>query len=430
MTERSAPPLAPALQILALTPRERTRTLFRRIFLVDCPGVVYDVGDDETNTVLKGVVRVENLLEPTLHIAQVLDRVKLEYLQKTYGVTAWTDVVDFLGQIAHKSGRLLKGGEPDLNIVARRVLSDWQRGKIPWFTPPPDSTEFLAKAAASGAAAADGAPRIAQLFSHITVNPDLGFDAADLTRAATDDDPMDANITDWDKVYKDKIESDSEDDDALELEFPEDDDAPLVMTTTTTKGSQKLAKQARAQSAAASVAGAASARPNKRKAASSPAEAVSAERAPRSVERPSAKRPKLVNVAPAAVAASAAAAAAFEHDDGDDDDDDDDDDEDEDMPDRHQLKKMKKKMAKKAHVERNAHLQLPKYENSRKEGAGKVDYNESAADRAFWNHKSGIKDLNKLNTMRPKPSAPLVRYTNEKTQKRISLNRRKTRLCV
>jgi hypothetical protein len=32
-------------------------TLFRRIFLVDCPGVVYDVGDDDTNTVLKGVVR-------------------------------------------------------------------------------------------------------------------------------------------------------------------------------------------------------------------------------------------------------------------------------------------------------------------------------------------------------------------------------------
>jgi len=29
-------------------------TLMKRIFLIDCPGVVYDVGDDETETVLKG----------------------------------------------------------------------------------------------------------------------------------------------------------------------------------------------------------------------------------------------------------------------------------------------------------------------------------------------------------------------------------------
>ena len=31
-------------------------TLMKRIFLIDCPGVVYPVGDSETDTVLKGVV--------------------------------------------------------------------------------------------------------------------------------------------------------------------------------------------------------------------------------------------------------------------------------------------------------------------------------------------------------------------------------------
>lgn len=37
-------------------------TLMKRIFLIDCPGVVYSkVGDTETQSVLKGVVRVENL---------------------------------------------------------------------------------------------------------------------------------------------------------------------------------------------------------------------------------------------------------------------------------------------------------------------------------------------------------------------------------
>jgi ribosome biogenesis GTPase A len=34
-------------------------TLMKRINLIDCPGVVYDVGDTETDTVLKGEKRVK-----------------------------------------------------------------------------------------------------------------------------------------------------------------------------------------------------------------------------------------------------------------------------------------------------------------------------------------------------------------------------------
>ena len=38
-------------------------TLMKRIFLIDCPGVVYNkTDDDQTDIVLKGVVRVENLV--------------------------------------------------------------------------------------------------------------------------------------------------------------------------------------------------------------------------------------------------------------------------------------------------------------------------------------------------------------------------------
>ena len=40
-------------------------------------------------------------------------------------------------KIALASGRLLKGGEPDLNTVARQILNDYQRGNIPHFVLPP-----------------------------------------------------------------------------------------------------------------------------------------------------------------------------------------------------------------------------------------------------------------------------------------------------
>lgn len=38
-------------------------TLMKKIFLIDCPGVVYNKTEDtDTDAVLKGVVRVENLV--------------------------------------------------------------------------------------------------------------------------------------------------------------------------------------------------------------------------------------------------------------------------------------------------------------------------------------------------------------------------------
>lgn len=111
--------------------------LMKRIFLIDCPGVVYDVGDDETEIVLKGVVRAERLPTPADFIQPVLDRVRKEFVQRRYEVQEWTDAVDFLTQLAKRSGRLLKGGEPDLNQVAVNVINDWQRGKLPYYVAPP-----------------------------------------------------------------------------------------------------------------------------------------------------------------------------------------------------------------------------------------------------------------------------------------------------
>lgn len=111
----------------------------RRIYLVDCPGIV-PIGkhDSETDTVLKGVVRVENLETPAEHVPALLMRVKKEYIQKTYSLKNWTSHEDFLGQIAKRMGKLLKGGEPDYETVAKMVLNDWIRGKIPYFAAPPE----------------------------------------------------------------------------------------------------------------------------------------------------------------------------------------------------------------------------------------------------------------------------------------------------
>ena len=112
-------------------------TLMKRIYLIDCPGVVYDVGDSETETVLKGVVRAERLTNPIDFIQPILERVKKEYIQKQYMIADWDNHIDFVSKVAIRNGKLLKGGEPDLFNVSVHVINDWQRGKLPYFVAPP-----------------------------------------------------------------------------------------------------------------------------------------------------------------------------------------------------------------------------------------------------------------------------------------------------
>ncbi|KAI9816028.1 MAG: GTPase required for pre-60S ribosomal subunit nuclear export and maturation [Pycnora praestabilis] len=113
-------------------------TLMKRIYLIDCPGVVPPSNNDtEEDILLRGVVRVENVENPEQYIAAVLRRVKPNHIERTYDVKGFTTATEFLELLARKGGRLLKGGEADVDGVAKMVLNDFLRGKIPWFTAPP-----------------------------------------------------------------------------------------------------------------------------------------------------------------------------------------------------------------------------------------------------------------------------------------------------
>ncbi|CRK87838.1 CLUMA_CG001626, isoform A [Clunio marinus] len=111
-------------------------TLMKRIFLIDCPGVVYPSAETDAEKVLKGVVRVELVTNPEDYVEEVLKRVRREYLVKTYNIHEFATHIEFLEQLAKKMGKLLKGAEPDINTTAKMVLNDWQRGKLPFYVPP------------------------------------------------------------------------------------------------------------------------------------------------------------------------------------------------------------------------------------------------------------------------------------------------------
>lgn len=62
-------------------------SLMRKIYLVDCPGVVPPSHETPTDMVLKGTVRTEYLKDPFDYIPPILERVKRDYISKTYDVS-------------------------------------------------------------------------------------------------------------------------------------------------------------------------------------------------------------------------------------------------------------------------------------------------------------------------------------------------------
>lgn len=95
------------------------------------------MNDTPEDILLRGVVRIENVEYPSHYIAALMGKVKRHHLERTYELKGWTDYMSFLEMLARRQGRLLKGGEPDIEGVAKIVVHDFLRGKIPWFTPCP-----------------------------------------------------------------------------------------------------------------------------------------------------------------------------------------------------------------------------------------------------------------------------------------------------
>lgn len=99
---------------------------------------------------------MEALSTPSEHVPELLIRIKPHYLARTYGLTvpeagSWV-ADDFLDTLARTKGRLLKGGEPDIEGAAKIVLSDWVRGRIPYFVAPPERPVELNEREAKGRA--------------------------------------------------------------------------------------------------------------------------------------------------------------------------------------------------------------------------------------------------------------------------------------
>lgn len=112
--------------------------LDKNIRLIDSPGVVFADGDSAA-TALRNCVNVEELEDFMTPIQAILDRCPQPYLMQLYMIPKFKnkDAMGFLALVAKMTGRLKKGGIPNIDAAARAVLHDWNDGKIKFYCKPP-----------------------------------------------------------------------------------------------------------------------------------------------------------------------------------------------------------------------------------------------------------------------------------------------------
>jgi len=109
----------------------------KHVKLLDCPGIVFSESSSESDLVLRNCIKIEQITDTVKPVETILSRCRREKLMEIYKIPVYHDVKEFLCHIAHKRGKLGKGGVPEYEAAARTVLQDWNAGKIAFYTEPP-----------------------------------------------------------------------------------------------------------------------------------------------------------------------------------------------------------------------------------------------------------------------------------------------------
>ncbi|KAI0089915.1 P-loop containing nucleoside triphosphate hydrolase protein [Irpex rosettiformis] len=151
----------------------QTIQLERGLKIVDSPGVVFDDAEDVVDSagrsrakgsvLLRNVVKVEDVEDPIAVVEEIIKRSDPETLIKIYNLPyMMPTTAEFLTMLALITGRLYKGGAPDVQAAARVVIQDWNNHKIPFFSVPPTIHPSSLPAMTSAGQIAPGAEQVGQ----------------------------------------------------------------------------------------------------------------------------------------------------------------------------------------------------------------------------------------------------------------------------
>ncbi|TST85782.1 Red-sensitive opsin [Bagarius yarrelli] len=110
----------------------------KHIKILDCPGIVLTSTSDAA-VILRNCVKIEQLVDPVPAVEKILRRCNKKQIMAHFGVPDFETTLEFLALLAHRQGKLKKGGMPDRDQAAKHVLRDWTGGRISYYTHPPET---------------------------------------------------------------------------------------------------------------------------------------------------------------------------------------------------------------------------------------------------------------------------------------------------
>lgn len=113
-------------------------SLDKHIKILDSPGVVFAKDGSSVTLALRNAVKVETLKDVISPAEAILQRADPTQLCLHYCIPEFSSCHELFCSLAKKMGRFKKGGIPNFEDGARRLINDWNNGKIKYYTHPPE----------------------------------------------------------------------------------------------------------------------------------------------------------------------------------------------------------------------------------------------------------------------------------------------------
>ncbi|HIH16976.1 MAG TPA: GTPase RsgA [Candidatus Diapherotrites archaeon] len=116
------------------TKGEKLVKVSEKVYLIDSPGIIPYEERDQNELVLVGAKNPEQVSDPlgaAEYLMEFIAQENPKAFEEFYGVgIEGKDFERILEEIAYRKRRLRVGGNPDLDVISRMLIMDWQKGRL------------------------------------------------------------------------------------------------------------------------------------------------------------------------------------------------------------------------------------------------------------------------------------------------------------